>query len=278
LREAGIPCLEGLAPGLKAVKAFLDFHLRPFSPPPVCVRDEARERAAREILQAAPGPMLAEDASKRILALYGLPVVAERAATTTEEAIAAAEALGFPVAVKALSADIAHKAQIGGVELHLGSAGEVRHAVERIRAAVAANAEGARLDGVLVQPMLRSGIELILGVKRDDQFGHMIVFGLGGVLVEAIRAFSMRKAPISETDAADMIAGIDGLERLLRKHGKGKAHAVTLIEPMLMGLSQLVQEIGDLVQDIDVNPVILDPKTGQGAVADALIVRRGPSK
>ncbi len=179
--------------------------------------------------------------------------------------------------MKALSADIAHKAQIGGVELHLHSAIEVGQAVERVRTAVAANAGGARLDGVLVQPMLRGGIELILGVKRDEQFGHMIVFGLGGVLVEAIRAFTMRKAPISEIDATEMIAEITGLARILEKYGKGKIDLVALIKPMLISLSELVQEIGDLVQDIDVNPVILDPKTGQGIVADALIVRESRS-
>ena len=176
--------------------------------------------------------------------------------------------------MKALSADIAHKAQIGGVELHLRSPTDVRQAVERIRAAVAANVEGARLDGVLVQPMLRGGIELILGVKRDQQFGHMVVFGLGGVLVEAIRAFSMRRAPISEVDAAEMIAEIDGLARLLEKHRKGKVDVVTLVKPMLMSLSELVREIGDLIQDIDVNPVILDPNAGRAIIVDALIVRR----
>jgi acyl-CoA synthetase (NDP forming)/spermidine/putrescine-binding protein len=212
LKGAGVPYLQGMAPGIRAIKAFIDYHRRPFAAPTPFNPKAARRRKAREIL-ASQRPMLDECASKQLLGLYGFPVVQEKAATSTEAAISAADELGYPVVAKVLSPDVAHKAIAGGVELLLRSSHEVGAAVERIRSSVAANTPGARIDGILVQPMLTGGIEIILGAKRDPQFGHTLLFGLGGVLVEAIRAFSLKVAPLSEVDAAEMIEEVPALTR-----------------------------------------------------------------
>ncbi len=201
--------------------------------------------------------------------------MAERLATTPEEAVAAAEALGYPVAAKVVSADIPHKAEAGGVELMLRSADELRRAFARIRESVARRAPGARLEGILVQPMVEGGIEVILGSKRDAQFGHTLLFGLGGGLVEAIRAFSLRVAPIDELDARAMIAEVPALGRILEKRGECRLDAASVLAPLLLRLDDLLSELGEEIEEIDLNPLILDPRTGRALAVDALVVRRG---
>ncbi|MFI4987196.1 MAG: acetate--CoA ligase family protein [Alphaproteobacteria bacterium] len=277
LAKAGVPYLQGMRTGLRAIKAFIAYHRRPAAPParPAPINETRRQKA--QALLAAHGRMLPENAGKALLALYGFPIVPERLAATADAAAEAADAFGYPVAAKVVSADIPHKAQAGGVELTLRSASEMRAAVERILKAVAGNAPRARIDGILVQPMVQGGIELILGTKRDAQFGHTILFGLGGVLVEAIRAFSLRVAPLSEGEARGMIEDVPALRRILEKCCEGGFDAASLVAPLLLRLSDLVAELEDEIEEIDLNPVILDPRSSRAVVVDALVVRRVPA-
>jgi len=233
-----------------------------------------RREPARAILSAS-GPLVTEDKAKQLIALYGLPVVGERLARTSAEAVRAAADLGYPVAAKIVSPDIAHKALIGGVRLGLRTPAEVETAFASIQAAVSAAAPAACIDGVLVQPMVSGGIEIIMGLKRDPQFGMTIVFGLGGVLVEALKQTVVRLAPLDEADARNMIEGVPVLRAILAKQG-GRSEATEALVPLLVHLSDLAVDLADDIDELDLNPVILQTAPAHATVVDAIIVRRRP--
>jgi acyl-CoA synthetase (NDP forming) len=278
LREAGVPYLQGLRESLKAIKALTAYHLD--VPKAASLRiqsDEAsapRREQARAILSAS-GPLVTEDKAKQLIVLYGLPVVGERLARTSAEAVRAAADLGYPVAAKIVSPDIAHKALIGGVRLGLRTPAEVETAFASIQAAVSAAAPAACIDGVLVQPMVSGGIEIIMGLKRDPQFGMTIVFGLGGVLVEALKQTVVCLAPLDEADARNMIEGVPVLRAILAKQG-GRSEATEALVPLLVHLSDLAVDLADDIDELDLNPVILQTAPAHATVVDAIIVRRRP--
>ena len=272
LREAGVPYLQGIRESLKAIKALIDYHARPFTAPPSFKAEEARRRKAQAIL-AARGPMLDEHASKQLLVLYGIPVVPEKVVTSTEAAVLAADELGYPVVAKVLSPDILHKTSVGGVHTALGSALDVEQAILLIKDAVAKRRPGARLGGYLIQPMVKADVELMMGLKHDPQFGSTVVFGIGGIFVEAIRQMSMRVAPISEADVREMIAEVPALSRMLQRVANGFDPS-PLLAPLLMRLSDLAIEIGGEIEEIDMNPILLNCAAKSVTVVDALIVRR----
>jgi acetyltransferase len=214
-----------------------------------------------------------EDKAKQLIALYGLPVVVEELVREASEAARAAARLGYPTVAKVISPDIPHKAQIGGVRLGLRTATEAEAAFSSIMASIAARQPAARIHGVLMQRMVGDGIETIMGLKRDRQFGLTILFGLGGVLVEALRQVAVRLVPIGEADALEMIEGVPALTAILDKQGGGRTAVATLVQ-LLLGLSELAVELEDDIEELDLNPVILQPATARATVVDALIVRR----
>ena len=274
LRDAGVPYLQGLREGLLAIRAFIDYHARRKEPPKTPRAPPATQRQrdaqARAII-AAGGALVTEDEAKKLLALYDLPVPREVAATSKAEAVAAADTLGYPVVAKLISPDLPHKAAVGGVRLGLKSAAEVAAAYDEMTAGIARSHPQAKITGVLVQPMVTGGIEIILGVKRDPQFGPTVLFGLGGIFVEALRQVSMRLAPFDEREARSMIAEIPAFGRIFEKLYPGK-NPETLVLPLLLKLSELAVEIGGDIEDIDINPVILDPASDRATIVDALIV------
>ena len=275
LREAGVPYLQGLREGLKAVKALIDYAARQeagASAPPPDATPSPRRAEAIALLAGAEG-LVTEDTAKRVLALYGLPVSPETLATTQDEALAAANAFGYPVVAKIVSPDVAHKAASGGVRLDLRSAADVASAWRDLATGFAKAQPQARIAGVLVQPMAkpRGAIEIILGVKRDAQFGPMVMFGLGGVFTEVLQQVALRRAPLAERDARDMIAEVEAFGRLCAKLHPG-ADAARLVVPLLMQLSRAALDLADAVGDIDVNPVILDPAAGTAVIVDAMMI------
>ena len=274
LRDAGVPYLQGVRESLKAIGALIEYHLgdtakQTHREPSL---DGARRGAAEAILASA-GPVLPEDAAKSLLGLYRFPVVPERLVMSADEAVRAAEELGFPVVAKVVSPDIPHKAAIGGVCLGLRAKDDVRHAIGTMHDSVAKLAPAAKINGFVVQPMIPEGIEIILGVKRDAQFGNTVVFGLGGIFVEAVRQFSVRVAPLSETDAHAMIMEVPAFIGILRKLA-GNTRMVSLVAPLLLKLSDLAVELRDRIEEIDINPIILDPRANKATIVDALIVKR----
>jgi len=205
-------------------------------------------------------------ASLEFLARAGIAVVATRGAAGEDEAVAAAAAVGYPVAVKMNSVDVTHKSDVGGVVLNVADAPGVRKACRDL--AAAASRAGARDGGVLVSAMAPGGVEVIVGVTRDAQFGHAVMFGIGGVLVEVLRDVSFRLAPFTEEDAGEMIAEIRGAGILSGARGKPPADTAAL-RRLLVQVSDLLSRRPD-IEEMDLNPVFVHER---GAlVADARVV------
>jgi acyl-CoA synthetase (NDP forming) len=276
LRDAGVPYLQGVRETMSAVKAFIEYHARRRQ---VQRSTRAHPTGASKVAAQAlkilteGGPVVTEDVSKRLLALYDLPVTPEIVANSAAEASDAASKLGYPVVAKIVSPDLPHKAAAGGVRLHLSSAEALERAYAEMVAEVKRMQPMARIAGVLIQPMIKGGLEVILGVKRDPQFGPVVMFGLGGIFVEALRQVSFRLAPFDAREARAMIDEVPAFGRLVTKLYAGH-DAAALLVPLLLRLSQLATEIGDAVEEIDINPAILDPASGTAVIVDALITRR----
>jgi acyl-CoA synthetase (NDP forming) len=212
--------------------------------------------------------ILTEVESKHILAEAGIPVARAQLAATREEAVAAARQIGLPVVLKIVSPGISHKSDVGGVKLNLGSQEAVAAAFDEIVAAAQRAQPGATILGVSVQKMARPGVEVIMGMTKDPQFGPVLMFGLGGVFVEVLKDVAFRIVPLEPRDARQMIRDIQGFPVLEGFRGQEPADLAAL-EDMLMRLSAFVEGHPE-IQELDLNPVFAY-KDGALAV-DARIV------
>jgi acyl-CoA synthetase (NDP forming) len=220
-----------------------------------------------------PAQAVGEYEAKRILAQAGIPVLEERLVTSADEARTAAEALGYPLAMKIVSVDILHKTEIGGVLLNVGSQQAAAQGFDTLLHRAREAKPEARLDGVLVAPMVTGGVETILGVHCDPLFGPVVLFGLGGIFVEVFKDVAMRVAPFGEDVASDMIREIKGFALLEGVRGQGPADIDALVRT-LAALSVFATANADRLVTLDLNPFLVRPR-GEGAVAvDALIVPR----
>jgi acyl-CoA synthetase (NDP forming) len=212
--------------------------------------------------------ILTEVESKQILGEAGIPVARAQLATTRDQAAAAAGQIGLPVVLKIVSPDISHKSDVGGVKLNLGSEEEVAAAFDEVVAAAQRAQPEATVLGVSVQNMARPGVEVIMGMTKDPQFGPVLMFGLGGVFVEVLKDVSFRIVPLEPRDARQMIRDIQGFPVLEGFRGQEPADLAAL-EDMLMRLSAFVEEHPE-IQELDLNPIFAY-KDGALAV-DARIV------
>ena len=212
--------------------------------------------------------LLSEVEAKAMLAEHGLAVTDTRLATSIDEALSIADELGYPVALKVVADEITHKTDVGGVELGIADADELRAAAERIHAAVTAAVPGVRAAGISVQPMSAPGTEVILGITQDQQFGPVLMFGLGGVFVEVLKDVAFRVVPLEPRDAGEMIREIQGFPVLEGFRGADAADLGAL-EAMLLQLSSFAEAHPE-VAELDLNPVFA---RADGAIAvDARIV------
>lgn len=186
----------------------------------------------------------------RLLKHYGVRVVDEFVATSPEQAVKQARKLGFPVVLKVISDDIIHKTERGCVKLNLVNEQEVRTAYSQIMR----NAGRARVEGVLVQKMVRPGTELIVGGKKDEQFGPLLLFGLGGIYVEIFRDVSIRVCPVTKAEAREMMGEIGGAAILKGARGLPSVDEKRLTE-LLVSISRLLYENQEICE-LDLNPVI----------------------
>ena len=217
---------------------------------------------------------LAEYEAKRVLAEYGIAVTREQLATSRDEAARIAAEIGFPVAMKIQSSGIPHKTEAGGVRIGVAGADAARAAFDEIMANAAEHAPGAKLDGVLVQEMVHGGIEVILGVNNDPLFGPAVMVGLGGVFAEVMRDVSFRLAPITLSEAHEMIRELRAFPILDGARGRPKADVEALAQTLLR-LSALALDLKDEVAELDVNPLFVLP-AGHGVRAgDALVKPAG---
>lgn len=212
--------------------------------------------------RAADRTLLSEVEAKAMLAEHGLPVTDTRLAASVDEAVAIANELGYPVALKVVADEITHKTDVGGVELGIADADELRAAAARIHNAAAAAAPGVSPEGLSVQPMAAPGTEVILGITQDQQFGPVLMFGLGGVFVEVLKDVAFRVVPLEPRDAHEMIREIQGFAVLEGFRGSAPADLAAL-EQMLLQLSAFAEAHPE-VAELDMNPVFA---RADGAVA-----------
>jgi acetyltransferase len=189
----------------------------------------------------------------QVLEHYGIPTVPSVIAMTVEEAQSAAEEIGYPVAIKIIADQISHKSDVGGVQLNLRNSPAVTAAFEDMMDRIHMAYPEAKLDGVLVQPMVTGGQELILGGRQDPQFGPVLLAGLGGIFVEIFEESQVRVAPISRREATEMIQGLRGYQILAGARGHKAADIDKLVETLLR-LSQLLTDFPE-IKELDINPL-----------------------
>jgi acyl-CoA synthetase (NDP forming) len=225
-----------------------------------------------ELLHSAAGPVLDEHRSKTVLSRLGIPVTREILCASLREAEAAAADLGYPVALKVASAQILHKTEARAIQLDVRNTSELTHAWDAVLANAHAFAPAATIDGVLVQEMVTGGVEVIVGLSQDAQFGPVLLVGIGGLFVEALGAVSRRLCPISPADAREMIAEVRGLERILGGYRRRPAADADALIDVLCRVSRFAASAGGFIAEVDINPLSVLPK-GQGVKAlDALVV------
>ena len=206
---------------------------------------------------------LSEFESKQILSTYGVPITSEKTAKTLEEAVSAANSIGYPIVLKASGEDLQHKTELDLIRLDLKDESQVIRAYKELL-----SESTIPITEVLIQQMLRGNRELMAGLKRDSQFGPCVVFGLGGVLAEILEDVSIRVAPITTFDAMDMMENIRGKKILEPFRGKPPVDRKALAE-LLIALGKIGLE-NDAVGEIDINPIKLIE--GRPVAVDALIV------
>ena len=276
LRQSGIPNYPSPDRAVRALSAMVEY-------------EATRERNLAEIFSTVRGDKLkvdrvlkkaraegrvslSEAEGKEILKAYGVPVPREAFADTEDKAVATANRIGYPVVMKVESPDIAHKTDIGGVAIGLSSDEEVRKQFNLMLARVRERAPRARVDGVSIQQM-KSGREVIVGMVRDDQFGPVITFGLGGIFVEVLKDVSQRIVPLSDVDLWDMISSIKAYPILTGARGKKPADIPALRE-VIVRVAQIATDF-PAITELEINPVIVgDLEHGVSAVDALIIVRR----
>ena len=262
--ETGVPFIHGLPETIRALRnlvRYAEVLQRPVPPPDPPVATRVPDAGALDAL----------------LAEHGLTPPRSALAASPDDAATKAAAIGFPVAVKIVSPQASHKTEVGGVALHLSDAALVRAAAERMAARLKAHDARATIDGFLVQEMV-DGLEMLVGVREDPQFGPIMAVGLGGVAVEAIKDVSIRLLPIDHGMAADMIFSLRGAELLGAFRGRPERDTPALTQAMI-GLSRLFTTYRPWLSDIEVNPLIVRARDeGVRAVDVRMVPRRQPGE
>jgi acetyltransferase len=216
-------------------------------------------------LSALGRAALTESESKTLIAAWGIPVSREERVSSAEAAVAAAERIGYPVALKVESPDILHKTEAGIVRLTLRDAAQVRSAYAAVMAAAKAYAPDAAISGVLVQEMVEGGMEVILGLSYDAQLGPTILFGSGGVMVEAYNDVALRRCPVTPAEAREMISEVRGARLLQGFRGRPRGD-IEALAAALVRLSHMGVHLDGKLAELDVNPLMVLPE-GKGVKA-----------
>ncbi len=260
LHRAGIPAYifpESAARALAALRRQREWLARPAVPTSAPVVDRSRADAIVAGARAAGRHKLTEMEALQLLDAYGIPTAPTRLARNADEAARCAGEIGYPVALKVVSAQITHKTDVRGVRVDIGTAAELRLACAEMLDAVSRLAPTAKIDGVLVQTMVRGGRETIAGITRDRSFGPLVMFGIGGVFVEALADVVFRVAPIQALDAYDMVHGIRGVAILQGIRGALPVDTAALTGALLR-VSQLAVDCAD-IDELDINPLLAFP-------------------
>lgn len=209
-----------------------------------------------------------------ILKAYGIPAVKTAFAKTAEEAVSAAEEIGYPLVMKVVSPQISHKSDIGGIKLSLLNAAEVKAAYKEMMDGIPKKLPNALLEGIQLQPMLSGGREVILGMVYDPTFGPMLMFGLGGIYVEILKDVIFAIAPVDEREVREMITGIKTYPLLAGIRGSKPSDIDALVDAILK-VSRLVCDFPE-IEEFEINPLmIFEEEKGVLAVDVRLILKSG---
>ena len=267
LRNYGVPQYPYPEPAVRTFEAMVRYReWQEYTPAPPREFTVDKGRVALTILEAqrAGRTTVGEREAREVIAAYGLRLPQNVLARTVDEAVAAAQQMGFPVALKIVSPDILHKTDVGGVRLNLQDADAVARAFAAIDTSVRRFFPSAAIQGIAVQEMVAGGKEVILGMTRDPSFGPLLMFGLGGIYVEVLKDVAFRVAPIGPDEAEAMIREIRSFPLLRGVRGE-KPSDLNAIVDALCRLSQLCVDFPEVLE-MDVNPLLVKPE-GEGAVA-----------
>jgi acetate---CoA ligase (ADP-forming) len=274
LRDAGIPAHifpESAARSLAAMYRYRCWLERPVG----TIREfDVRRGEVADIVErslSSGGGYLERDAVLQVLEAYGIATLSGGRAASVDEAAAEAQRIGFPVVLKIDSPDIVHKTDVGGVALDLRDEDAVRKAYDSMMKRVLAGHAGARIEGVTIERFVQGGRETIIGVSQDPSFGPVIMFGLGGIYVEALKDVTFRVQPVSDVDAAEMVRSIRGVKLLEGMRGEAPSD-LALLEETIQRVSQLVGDHPEILE-LDINPFVVFE---QGGVAVDARIRVGP--
>jgi acetyltransferase len=224
---------------------------------------EVDRQAADQIVGAQRvrgGGYLASDDVLALLRAYGLPTLQSRLACTRAEAASIAVELGLPVVMKIVSPQVVHKTDVGGVALDLRTAEEVERAYDAMLARVQRKVPAAEITGVVVEQYVRGGRETIIGMTHDPSFGPVLMFGLGGIYVEALHDVAFRIQPVSDIDAREMVRSIRGVKLLEGVRGEPPAD-LAAVEEAIQRVSQLVGDYPEIAE-LDINPFVVFARGG----------------
>jgi acetyl-CoA synthetase (ADP-forming) len=268
LRELRCPFSDHLDDAIRMLRIWTAYwralERPPGGPPARPALPDGAERAARE----APAGPLSEPEAKALLAAYDIPVNTGRLATTKEAAAAAADAIGYPVALKAVSRQVVHKTEAAAVRLALTDAAAVRTAFDEVITAVRRYDPSAAVDGCLVQAMAVGEVELLVGVRRDPDFGPVVVVASGGVLAEILGDVRVSPAPVSTTRALELLRGLRVWPVLAGVRGRPPLDVARAAE-IVSRMSWLAADLGGRLIDLEANPVLVGPAGGGAVVVDA---------
>ena len=215
---------------------------------------------------------LSEHDSKKELGAYGVPVPKEVIVTSAKEAAEFAKNTKEALVMKVESADILHKSDVGGVKLNIHGPEEAVQAYNEIMESVSSKRPDAKINGILTVPMLKSGVEMIIGVNNDPQFGPMVMVGMGGVFVELFKDVALYPAPISKAEALDMLRSLKSFKLLNGYRGGAKCDIDALCDT-IVSIADFASANRDTLKELDINPLFVYPEGEGVGVADALVVK-----
>ncbi|MEM0128720.1 MAG: acetate--CoA ligase family protein [Thermoplasmata archaeon] len=279
LEGAGIPTFtfpEEAIEGIAGLVAYRRWRERPRTRVRRFPVDRRRARRAIARARARGATVLPEYQARELLEAYGIRFPASATASTVEEAVAAADRIGYPIVLKIASPDISHKTDVGGVRLGIEDGDALRAAWAEMRRTIQERAPSARIEGVEVEAQIPEGPEVLIGLQRDPHFGPILAFALGGIYVEAIQDVTFRLAPIVSYSAEQMVRSVRGFPVLEGMRGRPAGDLPALYEA-IERISQLAVEQPEIAE-LDLNPLIVRPR-GSGVVAvDARVVLAPPSR
>ena len=270
LVAAGLPDYPAPERAVAALAAMHEYAAWRARPPRVVTRFRVNRRRVERIITRrirTQRYQVGEVKAKSILQAYGFQIPEGYLATTADEAMETAERIGYPVAMKIVSPDIIHKSELGGVRLNVTNNEAVRDAFDLMMLRIRERAPDAWVEGIYVEKMLNRGLEVIIGMNRDPQFGPMLMFGLGGIFVEVMKDVTFHLAPISEAEAIQMLKSTRSYEILQGKRGQ-RGVDLAAIANGLQRISQLTTDFPQIAE-LDINPYIVGELGSEPVVADA---------